>query len=172
MVRIVKLALIFFSCNQVSQAIEYNVSKFEHCTSSNESVFSFDTCVASPTGKGFNVLVNIKQPLDMLVYIRLFSKQGEKFRQMFKIPKIDWCDLMKGVKKANPITKAFLKSFNDSCPNVIRPCPYFGKFELQDFKLNRDLMIILPKGILRTVIGGVDGSKVAFEASMLINIWS
>jgi len=70
----------------------------------------------------------ITQSIIMLLQanITLSKMENEKYRQLFKIPPLDWCPLMSGGPKsrANPLIKSFLMIMKAYAKDFIHDCPY------------------------------------------------
>jgi Protein of unknown function (DUF1091) len=91
--------------------------------------------------------------------VKLFVKKDKDFRQVFRIPPIEWCSLVDG-NTSNPLVKAFTKNIKDYAPHFIHPCPYVGRYELKGVRGVKEVLAILPKGILKSVSKMIDGDKV------------
>jgi Protein of unknown function (DUF1091) len=102
--------------------------------------------------------------------MNLYVQRDSEFRQLFKIPRIEWCEIMSGTKNSNPWAKSILKSAKDSCPGAIQKCPYLGKLEMLNIRGYKEVFGILPKGVFRFSVKAVDGNKNVLNFSCSIEV--
>jgi hypothetical protein len=101
----------------------------------------------------------------------LFTKVGTEFRQLFKVPQIDWCTLMAGQKNSNAIWKSWLTSFRAKFPQLFSECPFIGYHELLNIRPNKVLATIYPTGVTQFIFYLCEGKKLKLTASVFLEIF-
>lgn len=71
--------------------------------------------------------------------VRLFYKYGGVYREMIKVPNLDWCQLMKNDRKENAIVDQLVKFLKENVPDVIHECPYMV-YNLKYYKVSFHLI--------------------------------
>lgn len=101
--------------------------------------------------------------------IALFVKQSSGFRQIFKVPTVEWCALMSRGKSSNRMTRSLIRVLKQICPQVIQSCPYLGRYELVDVKFDKNTFFMYPAGLYRiTTKVTDDASKTVVNMSVLM----
>lgn len=91
--------------------------------------------------------------------VKFFLMKDGNFRQVFKAPPIDWCAVVRG-NNTNPVTKSFVATIKKYAPDFIHPCPYNGRHELRNVRGMKEILTILPKGVIKFVAKMIDGDKI------------
>lgn len=68
---------------------------------------------------------------------------------MFNIPRIEWCGYVAGVKSNNFMLRKMVTLMREDVPELFKNCPWEGRSEITNSKLNTKLVAFLPKGIYR-----------------------
>lgn len=98
-------------------------------------------------------------------------KQKGKFKQIFKSPRLEFCDFMEGKQSANFLLKSLIESLKEKSPESFHKCPYNGHFELVEFSVPKHIISIMPIGLFRvSVIITDDSSKAFLNVSVLVEI--
>lgn len=89
-----------------------------------------------------------------------------RFRQIFKINRIEWCAFMAGATKLNYMLKFVLSAIKESASQqLFHKCPYQGKVEIVNKALKEAKLIsIYPPGLYRLDV------KVSNEATVMFNV--
>lgn len=87
----------------------------------------------------------------------MFVQEEENFRQIFKMPQMDWCELMAGAKKTKGMSSTIFEIMKGALDGLIQECPYEGLYSVFNAKLARKTLSFLPKGTFKIVF------KVFFE---------
>lgn len=167
--------------------LQFAVNTFEvkrgKCTSTNNTIIEFEVCeVVNGT---FPFTLNIKFPVHKmnvsgsLIYFTLncifnlqiefiiLYKEGENFRQFFKSPVIDWCEIMAGGKTSNSITRAMVKTLRTYIKSMIQKCPYKGRYDSNPVRKAEGIFAIIPKGTINIVFKATN-SDLTITVDMLI----
>lgn len=78
-----------------------------------------------------------------------FYKKNDKYRQIFKVPRLDWCAAMKGGKGSSLLMKSAIQAHKITNPELFHECPYVGIQGFTNFKLPQTLVSFLPIGKFR-----------------------
>jgi len=83
--------------------------------------------------------------------ITLSKLDNGKYRQLFKVPPINWCALMGGGAKSrvNPLLKTVLAILKRYAATLLHRCPYQGEHIARNISLERSVLIIYPTGEYR-----------------------
>lgn len=89
--------------------------------------------------------------------VRFFAKANDEYKQIFRVPRIDWCDVMSSQKSSNYLVRTIVDGFKESHPQLIHECPYQGIHTITSINLNKNFGKMLPAGDIRTEYKVVDG---------------
>ena len=70
-------------------------------------------------------------------------------RQIFKMPRVDWCEITNGDKNVKGMLRTLLDSIRESIPELIQPCPYSGHYEKLNVTVSRKSLVFFPSGTFR-----------------------
>jgi len=74
---------------------------------------------------------------------------GSTYRSIFKVPKIDWCDLMTKYSKQGLNSKNILSMLIPAVPEVLHICPYSGTISMKNFEMGKKMATVFPVGNYR-----------------------
>ncbi|KAL7010801.1 hypothetical protein ACKWTF_013945 [Chironomus riparius] len=162
-----------FSQNSVMKAISWILIfyQFQNCFAILK-IENLDPLVSSNKSAIFYLAENhetfIKFDIDfitsvkrMMVKVDFYKKEGSKFRQLFKSSDIDWCQIVSGKSKTNPLIRTFLMPLINKVP-VLSKCPIQGRHNFNvDF--DRKMLIMFPSGTykLKIVVYNNDDNNIA-----------
>jgi hypothetical protein len=75
--------------------------------------------------------------------------KGSKFRQLFNAPRFEWCALKRGAKNYNFFTRSIVDAAKNTLKQAIQDCPYFGRYELVNIRMDKKVIAFYPAGIFR-----------------------
>lgn len=75
-------------------------------------------------------------------------QSNNKLKRIFKTPTIEWCSLVKEatLHGTNPFFKGFIKSVNETSPELFVQCPIIGRFHFTNVTLSKSFLRIFPSG--------------------------
>lgn len=142
-------ALSLFGHFLDTNAVSYQLLNLDNCATSDEKVFGIGNCEVSPSR--INITVDIKKPLNkFFVLISLYIKQDSEYKQLFKVPRIEWCSLMAGTKNNNRLLRGLVDALKSKVPQLFQQCPYSGHYELINVALNKKMLAIYPSGTFKS----------------------
>jgi hypothetical protein len=86
------------------------------------------------------------------VHFALFSLTNSESRQVFKMPRVDWCEVTSGNKNVKGMMKTIVDSVKESLPELIQSCPYSGHYEKFKVTIARKSLVFFPSGLFRIVL--------------------
>lgn len=184
------LVAIFDSIFGSAESINYKFEKFEKCQSSDESIAVIKTCEVDVETLNLTVILKrpLKQPLVskplnascsfdsfnvQKVNIALFSRQSSEYHQFFKVPQIEWCKLMSGVRSSNGVIRSLFEAFKECCSEFIKTCPYEARpYEVVNARFNDKMLFIYPPGFFRIDVLVLDetNKNLTIKVSLLLEL--
>lgn len=61
--------------------------------------------------------------MTMQVKASIFKKNGKTFRQIVKLPQMEWCSIMEGAD-TNMFMKILIDMLKEKAPTLVHKCPY------------------------------------------------
>lgn len=106
--------------------------------------------------------------------MQFYTQQEGQFRQIFKVPKLEWCKLMKGGKSGTLfLMKFIIQIIRDRNPEVFHECPYEGVVGVENFPISRQIGSILPVGLFRANTSIIDEtSKAVITFTILLDVFN
>jgi hypothetical protein len=184
-----RLILYFIALNTFCSAAYFydiRIFKVENCTSSDESLFTFEKCVASKV-TGLNTTLSIKKKVKFISVRIKFSFILEFFDFVFKYEhhsshkqngtfvefmtkkeeNLNWCGYLKG-RKGDRVLLYFIKLV---FPQLFGKCPTEGRYELVNANVGKCFFSDLPLGVIRYTLKLTDFETKAFIFfSMLVEV--
>ncbi|KAG5668571.1 hypothetical protein PVAND_016508 [Polypedilum vanderplanki] len=128
--------------------------QIESCSSSNITL-SFEECEIK--NNKVNVAVLFWRPVTKIfVKVKLFKEVNSEFREIFKVPRFEWCSVLDGTSKTNSFVRSFLNSFKDRYPKAVRKCPLTGRSEMMNVTIEKKLTMMFPSGLYRFTMKSSD----------------
>lgn len=105
------------------------------CKSFNTSIMEFDYCYPkafSRTEVTLNCGVKFWKPLvrPINVFISSFYRYGTIYREVIKLPPLEWCSTME-TSIDNPLLKYFFAGVKNAEP-VLKKCPFEGRLDIKN----------------------------------------
>jgi hypothetical protein len=192
MVNRIFLFLAFLTTLSVVFCADYKFLNLEKCSSSNDSVFEITKCELSQSTATMKADIKtelikfyVRIVLDQLIIknflnfifhqilVQFYTKQDGNFRQIFKVPRIEWCRLMAGSKNTNFILRSVIDAFKEKYPTAFHKCPYTGLHEVNNVTIPKKLFTIFPSGLfIMNITITDDTSKAFFIGTVLMDIIS
>jgi hypothetical protein len=81
-----------------------------------------------------------------------------QYRKLFEMKRINWCDVIKDLRKvkSNPLLKLFISITKDQIPDLFKPCPWSGVFQMKNFTVDRSAFLWFPHGGYRLHVDCTD----------------
>lgn len=141
-------AIVILGINFVLAAgVEYKFSSID-C---HESGMTAKTELCSVNGTSADIITTIKRSLAKInILLGFYKYDGEKYRQIFKLSRVEWCAIMAGTTKPNQMVKLIFNTVKESIPQLFHKCPFEGRFEVHNITMkNGKFLSIYPSGKYR-----------------------
>lgn len=179
-------ALVFLNIIASVNCGGYKFLRIEKCIGSEEvnvtnceitsSRFNATIDITRPLNKIFVRSVNGTQCLIFNAYTlqllaKFFKIQKSEVRQVFKGPRIDWCNLMSGSKTTSGFAKGFINAVKDFCPVIFQQCPYQGHYDIANVAIGNRFLALLLTGTYRAEVYVTDDTgKMIATLSIVLEI--
>lgn len=167
------------------------------CCDQNKDIFETERCTVN--GSVGTVITNLKESLykinvgwrldvfkcvficswtSLQVLVGLYRHEANKYRQIFKLSKIEWCSFISGSVKSNYMIKFVINTIRESTgKQLFHRCPFQGRIAAMNLTLRNDkLFSIYPRGQYRLSVKMSDGDNremffVALEFDLISVDW-
>lgn len=174
------LELTLIQCDFLEREPDYQRHRFKSikCLSENTTIFQFKYCRIKVTRNSsmiaFNVTFIPKNPRPFNLRMSMSYKYGLIYREVFKVPQIEVCAVLKNFNLMPPFLKALFDVLGDSIAPFLKGCPYIGDMYLLLEADSSKFPSIFPTGMYRLQLTAETTNtklfRITAEAEMITSI--